>query len=617
MNGRRSIALLIVLAACSPPTSSPSNAPATATPTPVGNPFTASPQTSATRAQSTPTPAASLAPITDHRIGVRDVNGSAEFYDRLTGVKFVPRGTALWRWKHWPPGDQQNVIDTIFNTQNGQLDSALAELPEIQADGFNVVRLWFNACWGGALGCLDLPQGGLDRGFLENMATFTRAAKDHGIYVILTMDSLPDLGGYQAMLDPYRADFAGFNLEFMSRGGVAAQSKYQTDLIQGLMDVGAPMDAILAFQPKEEAYFEENLAPLFAHSGNVTAANGRTYDLADARQRRALMEDSWVYYIEQVSGAIKAIDPTALVTMGYFVQHEPNPVLVGDPRLVYMDKVLNESVLDFVSFSAYPGFDLNMRETAENFDIIGYEKKPLVMGEFGAERSNYPDEATAAAILQAWQVASCEFGFDGWQLWTWDGGGDVHDIFWEGVEGSGAIRRALSPRLNPDPCSAGAAITDYPNIAFGKLTKSSGVAGPLYRGTQAIDLSVNTQWNAGGGPPAWIQIDLEQPFALAAIRLVVAQEPEGPTVHRVLGRSEGGDFHLLHELRGTTRDGQVVEYAPAEPMSSIRYIRIETTASPSWVAWREIEVMSATFAPATPATTSFAGTWVGTDPVGS
>lgn len=559
--------LLIVLPAC--------NIPAMSAP----------PQTPMSEQTNTPSPP------TEHRIGIREVNGDPEFYDRVTGEKFYPRGAALWRWKQWPPDvDYFSVIDTIFNTEYGQLDSALAELPKMHEDGFNVVRLWFNACWGGAAGCLDLSQGGLNRNFLLNMKRFLEVARQNGVYVIFTMDALPDSRQYQSLLDPYRGEYESFNLEFMTEGGVQAQSNYQTDLIRGLMEVGAPMDTILAYQIKEESYFEENVRP-FNLSGTITPANGNTYDLADPIQRRAAMEDSWLYYADQVTSAIKAVDPTALVGMGFFVQHEPNLILIGDPRIVYLDKVLNQSTLDFVAFSAYPGFDLNMRETMENFDIIGYNKKPLMIGEFGAFRESYPDVQTAAMVLQAWQVASCEFGIDGWQMWTWDGGGAIPDDFWHAVEGDGAIRQALSPARNPDPCAPGEEMLNFPNIAYGKPTKTSAVHGPLFAGEYAIDLSVNTQWNAGSGPPQWIEIDLLKPSAIAKIRLVISQEP-GFTVHRVLGKGESGNYVELHVFSGETVDWQALEFAPPEPWQDIRFVRIETTVSDSWIGWKEIEVFA-------------------------
>jgi len=535
--------------------------------------------------------AASAAPVSpaEHRIGVRSADGSPEFYDRHTGAKFVPRGAALWRWKWWPPG-QQSVIDTIFNTEVGQLESALAELPKMHADGFNTVRLWFNACWGGATGCLDQPGGGLNRGFLQNMARFLEVAKENGIYAILTMDALPDSSQYQGLLNPYRGRFESFNLEFMTQGGVDAQAKYQTDLIRGLMEVGAPMDAIMAYQLKEEAYFEEDQPPLNATSGDVTPANGQRYSLADAAPRRALMEDSWLYYIDQVTRAIKDVDPTALVTMGFFVQHEPNPVLTGDPRIVYMHKVLNESALDYVSFSAYPGYDLTIKQTAENFDLIGYNKKPVLMGEYGADKGNYADIQTAAVSLQGWQVASCEFGFDGWQMWYW-GGGDIHFEFWEALEGDGAVRRALAPALNPDPCAPGAEMRTFRNMAIYKPVRASAIHDLLHIPEYAVDLSMHTHWNAGANPPQWIEIDLQQASSIGGIRLPSLQDRAGYTRHRILGKGESGDFQVLHEFSGITQDGQWLEYRPPQPWQGIRWVRIETLESPSWVAWQEIEIL--------------------------
>jgi hypothetical protein len=37
----------------------------------------------------------------------------------------------------------------------------------------------------------------------------------------------------------------------------------------------------------------------------------------------------------------------------------------------------------------------------------------------------------------------------------------------------------------------------------------------------------------------------------------------------------------------------VLSFSPSEPWEGIRRIQIETVASPSWVAWREIEVIAA------------------------
>ena len=77
----------------------------------------------------------------------------------------------------------------------------------------------------------------------------------------------------------------------------------------------------------------------------------------------------------------------------------------------------------------------------------------------------------------------------------------------------------------------------------------------------------------------------------AAPLLVPSQYPNGATVHRVLGRGSADSYRLLHEFSGNTQDGDVLEYSPSVPWTAIRFVKVETTSSPSWVAWREIEVV--------------------------
>jgi hypothetical protein len=49
---------------------------------------------------------------------------------------------------------------------------------------------------------------------------------------------------------------------------------------------------------------------------------------------------------------------------------------------------------------------------------------------------------------------------------------------------------------------------------------------------------------------------------------------------------------LLAELTGRTADYDVLQVMGREAWPGIRYLRIVTIESPSWVAWREIEVVA-------------------------
>jgi hypothetical protein len=127
------------------------------------------------------------------------------------------------------------------------------------------------------------------------------------------------------------------------------------------------------------------------------------------------------------------------------------------------------------------------------------------------------------------------------------------------------------------------------NLAFEKqVTASAAVAGAP--AGNAVDGDTDSPWISGAGPPAWIEIDLGQTMMVAGVRLSVAQDPPGRTHHRVTCRAaRGGDVTLLGDLRGRTAELDVLVAAPEAP-ASCRFVRIDTLVSPSWVAWREIEV---------------------------
>lgn len=130
------------------------------------------------------------------------------------------------------------------------------------------------------------------------------------------------------------------------------------------------------------------------------------------------------------------------------------------------------------------------------------------------------------------------------------------------------------------------------NLALGKPVRiSSQMAG--MDGALAVDGDLGTLWNSGGGPTQWIEIDLGAEFTLQEISLTVSQYPEGRTVHRILGRGTSGEFVELTTFDGNASDGQVLIFTPPQPVQGIQFIRVETISTPSWVSWREIEVIDA------------------------
>jgi F5/8 type C domain-containing protein len=127
------------------------------------------------------------------------------------------------------------------------------------------------------------------------------------------------------------------------------------------------------------------------------------------------------------------------------------------------------------------------------------------------------------------------------------------------------------------------------NLALGKPVTASNEY-PGSPASLAVDGSWWTYWNSGNFPPQWIELDLGAVETVGEIRLGITQLPDSPTVHRVLGRSSTSEpWTLLRTFDGYTVDQQVLSYVAPTPQQ-IRFIRVETTSSSSWVAWREIEV---------------------------
>ena len=107
--------------------------------------------------------------------------------------------------------------------------------------------------------------------------------------------------------------------------------------------------------------------------------------------------------------------------------------------------------------------------------------------------------------------------------------------------------------------------------------------------TLAVDGDYNTLWNSGNYAPQWIEIDLGKGSTVVGLRLLTAQLPVGDTTHVVLF-SNDGDVIAERTFSGYTETEQWLEAWFEAPFNGVKTLRVTTTASPSWVAWYEIEV---------------------------
>ncbi|WP_309242957.1 discoidin domain-containing protein [Hyalangium versicolor] len=124
------------------------------------------------------------------------------------------------------------------------------------------------------------------------------------------------------------------------------------------------------------------------------------------------------------------------------------------------------------------------------------------------------------------------------------------------------------------------------------LTPYSVAASSSYSGAPpqyAVDGNPYTAWNSGvyASAQPFLQIDLGGEFALDRLELRVAQYPSGSTSHQVVGYTNQWVAVGFGTYSGFTADGMLISYKIYNH-TPVRYIRIITTASPSWVAWSEV-----------------------------
>jgi hypothetical protein len=405
------------------------------------------------------------------------------------------------------------------------------------------MRVFLDHCSRGP-GCIaNTDSAGLNPAYLDNIADMTFAAREAGIYILFTSNDLPDDGGYSDEANRGSGgDFAGYRNSFYLRPqAVSATRRYWRDILTGLVERNAAFDAVLGWQLLNEQWMFIDQPPLSLTSGSVETTTG-TYDMGDPEQKKQMVSDGLVYYIAQMKEEILIHDPTALVTMGFFA-----PIAASEWH-VETASLLERSELDFFDFHTYSGFH-ELREYVESFGMLGYDAKPIILGEYGAFRHIYAELDSAARVTTNWVAESCEYGFDGWLYWTYyPSAADAGDRTWGLTDEDDYMLELFAPVNQPDPCVAVEIPND--NLAYGKPVRASSSL-PEEPPSNAVDDNSGTQWGAGAPPVQWLEVDLQGTYRIMEIRLQVAQYPQGDTVHRVQVRaSSGSDYITVHEFSG-------------------------------------------------------------------
>ncbi len=72
-------------------------------------------------------------------------------------------------------------------------------------------------------------------------------------------------------------------------------------------------------------------------------------------------------------------------------------------------------------------------------------RKPVLLGETGADKTEFPDPADAVSAVASMVRQACAKDFAGWAYWTWND--DEERDLWNLAEQDGLLAKRLSPKV--------------------------------------------------------------------------------------------------------------------------------------------------------------------------
>ncbi len=375
------------------------------------------------------------------RIRIVTNAGGAYFTARPDGAPLLLKGFNYVRLRQ---GDHA-TFDAATRTTAANYDPARAEsmLGALQSNGFNGVRVFIigrNAVNPGISGDAEETEG-VYRPYMENVLDFLRRAERHRVYVFPTFGDgeLPRSRYYRSLLSKTQR---GNNAVYFTPEGIAAKARYVSDFLSYLRQREPRLlRTVLGVQCQNELSVDSESWPFTVTQGRIKMPNGRSYDMAEAAQRRALMNEGLAHYHGALKKAINAVDPQLLVAEGIFTQaavgksletHEGIwPGSAKDHRFPPDLVALGQGPLDFLDIHYYR--TSRQADLAANFrahthssrlDAPGMaaimQQKPIILGEFGAFRFAERSYAEVVPNMVAIRDLALAAGLKGFLYWSYD-----------------------------------------------------------------------------------------------------------------------------------------------------------------------------------------------------
>ena len=400
------------------------------------------------------------------RIAIRSGSPAAQFYNVVTGARFTPDGFSytILNQIAYKARNPNAATWAHVTLDPGFYDPAAidAALTAIAGDDFNVVRIIVDSGDSvhqsrGQYGIAGPPDSeGLYKPVVDNLLDFLRRAREHRVYVIVTMHAWPENRGFKNIVQAGTLPHVtGTSQYYFAPGGIRAKAEYAKELVSDVAsaDGGSLLSTVLAWELQVEIFVSDETEPFSLHSGTVRTADGKSYDMGDPTSRQACMDSNTIHWANEVSSAIHSVDPRALVTAGFTTFNSvhklaPNGLIRtpgSDQR--YPPRPLpfiRAHALSFIDIHAYPKRDPNysLERDLDSNEFAQWDMRevPVVLGEYGSNKRQFPVLQTAVEASRRQQSDALRLGIAGAVYWTWD---SIHEEWWSATDAGGAIAQAL------------------------------------------------------------------------------------------------------------------------------------------------------------------------------
>lgn len=400
------------------------------------------------------------------RIAIRENNitGIAEFYynDGNTtpenSRRFIPVGHNYLLLKDsWEASSfEASSYVTLNNYDPMEVEAMLALLAK---NNYNSLRMFLggmhNDTVGGMAGSpsYNKPEdfwyyngkAAFYQAYMDNLIDFMTRCQKYGIYCLFVL-------GVQCpqteLFNEANANFHSINTAYLTDIQIEGKKMYVEALMTYFQEYDRNngtqlVNTIFALSNDNESYYNGGAWP-FNTKDTLTFANGKTYNMGNKDDRQAAADEGKLYFYEQISKKIKEMDSELLFCEGTFTLFATNNYSDENPTGNYgisntgafpttLDVMLR-SAIDFMDVHLYYTADMNSADStmdkiiAVNMRSMKYgpevramqAKKPIIMGEFGAFRSNTKNDFENGKEIILGKInllLSDTYAFQGFMVW--------------------------------------------------------------------------------------------------------------------------------------------------------------------------------------------------------